>query len=501
MTKYLYGAAVQGIQDFIFQTNKLREIVGASELVEEICTKKFYEILSGEDVSTQVAQERLSKDDNAILHAAGNVKYIFTDNDSCKKVVERMPMEIQKFAPGITFSQAVVKMEGEYEDYSKASDELEFRLKIQRNRPMRSQTLGLMGIKRSQKSGLPLVDFDLDIVREKTKRFDEDDITLQLCKKAFGDKYYISNKVICRNIEQMTQYNDWIAIIHCDGNGLGSVVQSICKDEQLSKKFSEKLDKATIESAQIAFDTIASKTDIDGKYKFFNPKKFIPIRPIVLSGDDFTVICRADFALEYISVFIENFQEKTSFISDYNIGMERLTACAGIAFVKSSFPFYYGYSLSEELCKTAKSDTKDKFDSQSCLMFHKVQDTFTEDYEDIVERELKPCKDVSFKFGPYYLEKQEGRWSIDYLLEMAEKLDSKEGNAVKSHLRQWMSILHEEGWDVAEQKLKRLKSITSMKDYVNTVSDKLHDNAYPVYDILAIHSINTQVTKEVNDEH
>lgn len=42
-TKYLYGAAVQGIQGFIFQTNKLREIVGASELVEEICTTAFNE--------------------------------------------------------------------------------------------------------------------------------------------------------------------------------------------------------------------------------------------------------------------------------------------------------------------------------------------------------------------------------------------------------------------------------------------------------------------------
>ena len=36
MAKYLYGAAVQGIQGFIFQTNKLRDIVGASELVERI---------------------------------------------------------------------------------------------------------------------------------------------------------------------------------------------------------------------------------------------------------------------------------------------------------------------------------------------------------------------------------------------------------------------------------------------------------------------------------
>ena len=36
MEKYLYGAAVQGIQNFIFQTNELKDIVGASELVEDI---------------------------------------------------------------------------------------------------------------------------------------------------------------------------------------------------------------------------------------------------------------------------------------------------------------------------------------------------------------------------------------------------------------------------------------------------------------------------------
>ena len=41
MTKYLYGASVQGIQQFIFQTNELKDIVGASELVEFIFSKKL----------------------------------------------------------------------------------------------------------------------------------------------------------------------------------------------------------------------------------------------------------------------------------------------------------------------------------------------------------------------------------------------------------------------------------------------------------------------------
>ena len=51
MSKYLYGAAVQGIQEFIFKTNELKHIVGASELVEQICTSAFDEFAkNGESI-------------------------------------------------------------------------------------------------------------------------------------------------------------------------------------------------------------------------------------------------------------------------------------------------------------------------------------------------------------------------------------------------------------------------------------------------------------------
>ena len=108
--KYLYGAAVQGIQGFIFQTNKLRDIVGASELVEEICTTKFASLVSGNDLTYKDAKDYLKEDKNAILFAAGNVKYIFESKEACEKVDRVFPKEISEFAPGITVSQAVVKM-------------------------------------------------------------------------------------------------------------------------------------------------------------------------------------------------------------------------------------------------------------------------------------------------------------------------------------------------------------------------------------------------------
>lgn len=73
MSKYLYGASVQGIQEFIFKTNKLQEIVGASEIVKNVA--KLFEDISG-----------YKKGDNHILiNAAGNIKAIFDKKEECEK--------------------------------------------------------------------------------------------------------------------------------------------------------------------------------------------------------------------------------------------------------------------------------------------------------------------------------------------------------------------------------------------------------------------------------
>ena len=92
--------------------------------------------------------------------------------------------------------------------------------------------------------------------------------------------------------------------------------------------------------------------------------------------------------------------------------------------------------------------------------------------------------------------------TFENLKNYAEKLEGKEGNAVKSHLRQWMSMLHDNP-AMAQQKLLRLLSMTSMTDFVETITKKTVRKTgdkdiivYPVYDILAVHAINNQITKE-----
>ena len=518
-TKFLYGAAVQGIQGFIFQTNKLREIVGASELVEEICTDKFI------DVFTQLG---LKYDpNNCIVHAAGNIKYVFDNEDECNIIVKYFPKFVSSFAPGVTISQAVVRHQGKFED---DVDELERLLHAQRNKPMRSATLGLMGVERSRQTGLPVVlvknenrfgqkeELHLDAGSRAKLYMDPNGerkkTTLSLCNKAFvsHDDFErgvrIKEEQVAFDIEDITGNNDWIAIIHADGNGLGQVVQEIGKNEVEFKQFSENLDRATTEAAYEAYIFVSDNHPMTKNGK-------IPIRPIVLGGDDLTVICRADIALDFTYKFILEFERKTrcylgDTIKKHNLfGLGKvndcLTACAGIAYIKSSFPFYYGYDLAETLCDIAKKDAKDSDNIKrgkelpmSCLMFHKIQDSFTEDWNSIAKRELTPQPNISFEFGPYYLEDKQGRWTVLDLINNTKDFDGEDGNAVKSHLRNWMSMLHDNP-AMAEQKLERLKSMTSMFQFVDAITKgkKRGDViVYPVYDMLAIHTINTQITKE-----
>ncbi len=536
MAKFLYGAAVQGIQNFIFQTGKLQEIVGASELVEQICTIKFAELLYPEIAVEKYFKKRcdalkqaLNADENAIINAAGNIKYVFTDKTKCEEVVRIFPKIISKFAPGITLSQAVIKLE-DNEDFANKVDELEEALKAQRNRPMRSATLGLMAIERSRQTGLPAVEIVKDEHRDagtKAKYGVSKEARKELCVKAFGVE--IRDREFPYDIEDITDKNSWIAIIHADGNGLGQIVQRVGKNKKKFREFSQNLDKATTNAAQRAFGEVLPQ---------ISKCSVLPIRPIVLGGDDLTIICRGDIALPFAKAFLNYFEVETATglreqIKDAFDSKETggLTACAGIAYIKASFPFSFGYELAEQLCSAAKKDAKYSEEikkgerlPQSCLMFHKVQDSFVEEYKQLAERELQPKENISFQFGPYYLEPQTRsdaynekveRISIDDLIRNTKKLDSKEGNAVKSHLRQWMTLMHydpEKAKPRLDRLLSNLKSQNkSLFDVVNGLTkprkekrkingEEKEIDYYPIYDILAIHTINTQTTKKEDKE-
>ena len=452
MKQYLYGASVQGIQDYIFETNKLNEIIGASEMVEYVSTEFIKEIFT---------QLNLRFDKQKVITlAAGNIKYIFDSEQDCQALVRIFPYEIARRAPGLSLSQAVVSFDaaaGASEGIGAKISLLENKLKQQRNKQPVAHGLGLMISRRAPLTGRAGVDFDGNRDNGGREVIDAN----QQAKIAFANKKKLYDKIIdkCQDgirkhdfpilMDDIAYQDDsnWIAVVHADGNNLGKKMLAIsgqgAKPEHF-RELSTLLDKANTQAFATALQEVVNK-------HFLTAEKWekLPLRPVVLGGDDLTLIIRGDWAIDFTNTFLMAFERETKNLfrdfpfSEFHQG---LTACAGIAFIKPSFPFHYGADLSEQLCSYAKDKSKqlDENHSPSSIMFHRVLSSFVDDnYQDLIRRELTvnmqtKNKSVSLANGPYFLaEGLNGYMSIKKLLEMVRYLKDKD--APRSRLRNWLT--------------------------------------------------------------
>lgn len=467
MGKYLYGASVQGIQGFIFKTNKLQEIVGASEIVKGI-EQKFRAFANYE-----------KGDKRILLNAAGNVKALFDDKESCQDVVKHFAKNVQQEAYGITVSQALIEISGDKptkEEFRKLDDYL----KIQRNKPSISLDLSLNIMEQNPKTSKPIYKYS-----KRGERLDK--ATFQK-REAYSD-WFNENRKKDKNFKELKELSalsngkNKLAVIHADGNGLGTLVPKL--GESLSA-FSIALDKATRQAFADA------KTE------------GIKIREVILGGDDLTVICDANEALGFTQRYLENFEKNTANIKELDGLTDKLTSCAGIAYTNEKYPFHYAVDLAEALCKESKNHAKRE---ASCVMFHNIQSSNFQKWSKFVDDELTISNDaqkIRCDFGPYYLDKKSQPLVRDFLNSVeAYRCDG----APISRLRNWMSELNK-SYRYSENLLKRINTITQQSNDWNCEimdrnlqklnkelsNEKLiiqKDGEYrtPIYDILQILSV------------
>lgn len=410
MSKYLYGASVQGIQEYVFETNELKSIIGASEIIKSLNRK--------------IAKEF---PENIIINAAGNIKLLFEENEKSKleKQVENFLKDTKQNAFGIVVSQAVVKFEEG--GLKNAFNELEKRLAIQRNKETIPVDNSINIIKLAPKSGKPEV----------------------MSKK---DKSSLQKEDANPNGGRMPKNKkNKTAIIHADGNGLGAKIAAMIKnlnsdDEVIKayKNFSKNLDKATTE----AFD--------EAKRNYKN------IRDVILGGDDMTVVCNANDALEFTSKFLAEFEEKTKIY----LKEDGLTACAGIAFCNHKYPFHYAISLAESLCSHAKKHSRDINEnfSPSSIMFHNIQSSNFDSYDEYIKTELTLGKEkVRLDYGPYFLQEQDEYATVENFKQLTEAFKIK--NSPLSRYRAWLTILSQD-FEQAKERLERIADIIELKDDV-----------------------------------
>lgn len=461
MSKYLYGASVQGIQSFIFETNKLKEIAGASQLIDNISSINWANKDDLSEFEEYCKPFHKVERGNIVMSAAGNIKYKIDKEDDLKKIVKGFPKHIENYAPGVTISQAVVEIEDE-NDIQRAIDDLEVKLKAQRNVATMPIDIGFMGLERARRTGGVAYDREKEGkeidrgIYKKTELREED--TFRLFKR-FTD-LDVNRKNIPFDLKEITKIaenNSWIAIIHADGNGLGKVLTNMSKTvskenrEKAFKTFSKLLDIATEKAAKRAFAQVIHELKKNEKY---------PIRPVVLGGDDLTVIIRADLAYDFTKAYLKAFEEETTnefkVLKEYKVDIKGLAACAGIAYIKGSYPFHYGIHLAESLVKEAKDVARSdkikqakgrKHEIPSSIAFYKVQSSFTDELKEMKKRtHYAEQSEVSFDYGPYFMDDIDGYANVKELDDKLEVLQDFKSDKSKgiSKLRQYISELYKD---------------------------------------------------------
>lgn len=189
---------------------------------------------------------------------------------------------------------------------------------------------------------------------------------------------------------------NYFAIVHIDGNNMGKKFAA-CKTLTERKNRSLEIRRKTIAAFCNLTDSIIG--EIDSYKKELNSftseegLRELPVRPIVLGGDDMTFVCPAKLALRY-----------TKRVMSYML-QEGIDTCAGIAILSTAYPFFRGYTLAEQLCDAAKKAMRKNAEEKSCwLDFAILHGEQAPSLEQIRAREYMSIDQENMHFGPYRLD-------------------------------------------------------------------------------------------------
>jgi hypothetical protein len=428
---WLCVTAAKGIQGYILGSDRLRDIVGATEIIDRLPCEALEEGLKW---------LRLEGKYEFISRAAGAARIWFERENDAREFARWWPLICAHAAPGLEVVQCVqsIVCDGT-EDYLAAVRAAEEDLSRSRSRGcanlpeispavLRAQRTGLAAVERFQDEN---VDFSTQCkaLARRANRQDAQspDRIPDICRRiGFPEG---KAELVPKEFEQISgSARDYLAVIHADGNGMGGMFVRL--EEELKKlpgfparSFYKALSAGIItagdNAAQAGVQKVRKQLDAAA-----DEDKPWPLLPIVLAGDDLTVVIRADLAIDYVDLFLKGFEgeiRKLFVRLGDHFGKDKattetlsralestLTAGAGIAFVKPRYPFSRAYELCESLAKFAKGQAKGSGCNRSdglppsTIAFHRVTAATTQHhFADLLKGELRGADEILLSMAPY----------------------------------------------------------------------------------------------------
>lgn len=227
---------------------------------------------------------------------------------------------------------------------------------------------------------------------------------------------------------------DYMAIVHIDGNNMGEKFRDC---STLTKR--KNMSRAVYWKTVLAFCMLLA--DILGDYAAMHKhlsleeaddgKMLLPIRPIVLGGDDMTFVCTAKYALSFTRTIMEALND---------LGID---TCGGVSILPTAYPFFRGYEIAEQLCGAAKSKMRAmREEGSSCwLDFAILHGEQPPTLEQIREQQYSG-KCGAMHFGPYRVDGDASTPEyVGNLIEAVRQLVQGEGRMPMNKIKELRAVL------------------------------------------------------------
>ena len=484
-------------QRFIFSSTRLKENVGAS----------FQITLLDSWVEESVTKLNLSV--QWVSRSSGRLLLMLDCDSSARKLIGEVTRRAHAEAPEMDVSGVFVHMGGSYlsGDDLRAVDHVAYQYALNRS-PALSRFAQMPFLLRANDSLLPAAPSYLDggEVAAPSSRLDGRALSLpaqvkvrqaNLARDHFLNLarvqrlLYDEDEKLARDptkLEELLQtaseggvgVPSKVAVIHIDGNGVGGVMRRL--DEVLSEKggalrgelevaegdsgalrafalkISERLDATVKLAFRSAWERVAklARKDAEDSNRRYTA---IPVVPVILGGDDVTVITSGDYALPFAAAYLRYYEEATGNdpILRYLTPPEGqdtgpMTAAAGVAIVKRNFPFHIAYELAEKLVNRAKKVGKTAQPPCSTLDYHVLFDTTALDPDEAIRGY------ESFTTRPFRLLNDETS-SVASTCNVGSRTSGSGGGEDSTSADSSPNDLRHEPWEATCQRVARFKGV------------------------------------------
>jgi hypothetical protein len=443
MPCYLISLETSGNQAYVYSSNKLRDVVGASELIYRVGTsfvQEAIEIATGrypnlEAITTAEPTIEEHPDSGTpvievVIATSGKAVMLANSETTAKNFITEWSKLVTENAPGVdalaVYSDIEINMAAmlddpdgfitAFKDTGKKFSVLKSRRAFAASRFQRIPVVaqcafsgfpaeGLGGVGNQPVSRITKAKLDARDCRNFEDRI----------RQLFNGEEHVrpDDKIAAlsgKGLEALEE-SEWIAVVHADGNGLGQVFTNF--DTSVKKTGLDGVGANgrnyvdRYRNFSNALDSISVSAFGKTVREIFGENGFVDVVPIVVGGDDLTVVMDGRRAIEFTKRYMENFcdltgacEEISSVLSVSENQTIRLGMCGGVCITKQHFPFSASYRLAEELMQKAKTVKKIGSDCIA-IDFHILYDSIATSVDDIRAKLIDESENYSRTAKPY----------------------------------------------------------------------------------------------------